>query len=72
MAAATGAVTGAEALLRWETPERGLIRPETFVPVAEETGRIVPIGGWVLDEACSQLQAWEKILDAGGALLETT
>lgn len=62
VSAATGEVTGAEALLRWETPERGLIPPETFVPVAEETGRIVPIGGWVLDEACSQLHAWGKIL----------
>lgn len=62
VSAATGEITGAEALLRWETPERGLIPPETFVPVAEETGHIVPIGSWVLDEACSQLQAWGKIL----------
>ncbi|MFP3883104.1 MAG: putative bifunctional diguanylate cyclase/phosphodiesterase [Actinomycetota bacterium] len=62
VSAATGEVTGAEALLRWETPERGLIPPETFVPVAEATGHIIPIGSWVLDEACSQLRAWGKIL----------
>lgn len=62
VSAATGQVTGAEALLRWETPERGLIPPETFVPVAEQTGRIIPIGSWVLDEACSQLQAWGRFL----------
>jgi diguanylate cyclase (GGDEF)-like protein len=55
---ATGAITGAEALIRWMHPARGLIPPLQFIPVAEDCGLMLPIGKWVLREACRQTQAW--------------
>lgn len=55
-----GAVVGAEVLLRWQHPERGMVAPMVFIPIAEETGLIVPIGKWVLQMACAQLKRWEN------------
>ncbi len=60
----TGAVVGAEALLRWHSPERGLVAPELILPLAEKTGQIHGIGDWVVDQACRQVALWR---DSGKA-----
>ena len=55
-----GQYLGAEALIRWIDPERGLVSPAQFIPLAEETGLILPIGNWVLNAACAQIKDWQK------------
>jgi len=55
----SGRLSGFEALVRWQHPERGLVMPDDFIPVAEETGMIVPLGAWVMEESCRQLTSWK-------------
>ena len=57
---ASGRITGCEALLRWRHPDRGLVLPNDFIPVAEETGLIIPVSEWLLTTACDQMKAWER------------
>lgn len=65
---ADGSLSGFEALVRWQHPEKGLISPADFIPVAEETGMIVPIGRSMLHEACRQAASWNRRLSAGQAI----
>jgi diguanylate cyclase (GGDEF)-like protein len=62
-------IAGFEALIRWRSPQRGFVSPDTFVPVAEETGLIVPIGQWILREACLQMNCWRKQFPQHEALM---
>jgi diguanylate cyclase (GGDEF)-like protein/PAS domain S-box-containing protein len=65
-----GHVTGVEALVRWRHPERGLVLPTEFIPIAEETGLVVPLGRWVIGEACRQLATWNAEGRLAGARLQ--
>jgi len=57
----TGRIVGTEALVRWRHPESGVIPPDRFIPIADESGLIIPIGEWVMNEACSQTKAWHNM-----------
>jgi len=62
----TGEIFGAEALVRWELPERGLILPSDFIPIAEETNLIIELGEWVLDKVCEDFRYWQRSVSSSG------
>jgi diguanylate cyclase (GGDEF)-like protein/PAS domain S-box-containing protein len=66
---ADGRAIGAEALIRWYHPEKGLVSPATFIPLAEEIGLILPLGQWILETACAQIQVWESQPDTRDLVL---
>lgn len=66
---ATGRMIGAEALIRWNRPGHGLMPPNSFIEIAEETGLIVPVGAWVIDEACRQLAQWPPDRNGNGPVI---
>ncbi len=68
IATQNGALTGFEALVRWRHPERGLVNPDDFIPLAEETGAIIPLGEWIFHEACRQLHEWQSTLPGAARL----
>ncbi len=65
---ASGTVRELEALVRWMHPQRGIVSPAEFIPIAEETGLILPIGQWVLEQACTQVKQWQNALPPGQSL----
>lgn len=65
---ATRRIMAVEALVRWRHPERGLLPPAAFIPLADETGLIIPLGQWIIEEACRQVRHWQERFPAAGAL----